>query len=196
MNQYLGDLLSFRAGHSRAQDQFPEYIATVYADMDYETGRATTPLIDLTTGAPYYLFCARHLRAHSPQLRRLLHRRRAALARRRHDHSRTLARRAFARYLPPSLHRAVDDRADRRDVHARRRSRVCSTTSSRTTGTRSSRNTSTTSTRIRRPTNSRAPVGGSSIRSSRTRSSLRSEADERSVVGWYSYGANSPTRAS
>jgi len=53
MNQYLGDVLSFRCG-IRAPAQFPEYIASVYAQMDYETGRATTPLIDLTTGAPYF----------------------------------------------------------------------------------------------------------------------------------------------
>jgi predicted metalloprotease with PDZ domain len=53
MNQYLGDLLSFRCG-IRAPSQFPEYIASVYAQMDYETGRSTTPLIDLTTGAPYF----------------------------------------------------------------------------------------------------------------------------------------------
>jgi predicted metalloprotease with PDZ domain len=53
MNQYLGDLLSFRAG-IREPKLFPEYLATLYASMDYETGRTTTPLIDLTTGAPYY----------------------------------------------------------------------------------------------------------------------------------------------
>jgi predicted metalloprotease with PDZ domain len=53
MNQYLGDLLSFRAG-IREPKQFPEYLATVYSEMDTETGRATTPIIDLTTGAPYY----------------------------------------------------------------------------------------------------------------------------------------------
>jgi predicted metalloprotease with PDZ domain len=53
MNQYLGDLLSFRAG-IREPKQYPEYLATIYADMDYRTGRSTTPLIDLTTGAPYY----------------------------------------------------------------------------------------------------------------------------------------------
>ena len=53
MNQYLGDLLSFRAG-IREPKQYPEYLATVYSEMDTETGRATTPLIDLTTGAPYY----------------------------------------------------------------------------------------------------------------------------------------------
>ncbi|HVR46738.1 MAG TPA: M61 family peptidase [Candidatus Binatia bacterium] len=53
MNQYLGDVLSFRCG-IREPKLYPEYLATVYASMDYETGRATTPLIDLTTGAPYY----------------------------------------------------------------------------------------------------------------------------------------------
>lgn len=55
MNQYLGDLLSFRSG-IRDPKRFPEYVASVYADMDYETGRDTTPLIDLTTGAPYFYF--------------------------------------------------------------------------------------------------------------------------------------------
>ena len=49
----LTDLLSFRAG-IREPKLFPEYLATVYAQMDYETGRATTPLIDLTTGAPHF----------------------------------------------------------------------------------------------------------------------------------------------
>jgi predicted metalloprotease with PDZ domain len=53
MNQYLGDVLSFRAG-IRSPKLFPEYIASVYANMDAETGRTTTPLIDVTTGAPYY----------------------------------------------------------------------------------------------------------------------------------------------
>jgi predicted metalloprotease with PDZ domain len=53
MNQYLGDLLSFRSG-IREPKLYPEYLATVYSEMDYETGRTTTPLIDLTTGAPYF----------------------------------------------------------------------------------------------------------------------------------------------
>ncbi len=57
MNQYLGDVLSFRAG-IRKPNQYPEYLAQVYADLYYETGRNTTPLIDLTTGAPYF-FVAR-----------------------------------------------------------------------------------------------------------------------------------------
>ena len=57
MNEYLGDLLSFRAG-IREPKQYPEFLATLYGAMDTETGRATTPLIDLTTGAPYY-FLAR-----------------------------------------------------------------------------------------------------------------------------------------
>jgi predicted metalloprotease with PDZ domain len=53
MNQYLGDLLSFRVG-IRRPSLYPEYVASLYASMDDETGRATTPLIDLTTGAPYF----------------------------------------------------------------------------------------------------------------------------------------------
>ncbi len=53
MNQYLGDLLSFRSG-IRHYRTYPQYLAMIYAEMDTETGRDTTPLIDLTTGAPYY----------------------------------------------------------------------------------------------------------------------------------------------
>jgi predicted metalloprotease with PDZ domain len=53
MNQYLGDLLSFRSG-IRAPKSYPEYLATVYASMDYEVGRTTTSIIDLTTGAPHF----------------------------------------------------------------------------------------------------------------------------------------------
>ncbi len=53
MNQYLGDLLSFRAGIRDYKD-YPEYLASVYAEMDTETGRDTTPIIDLTAGAPYF----------------------------------------------------------------------------------------------------------------------------------------------
>jgi predicted metalloprotease with PDZ domain len=52
MNQYLGDLLSFRIG-IRKPKTYPEYLATVYASMDYEPGRLTTPLIDTTTAAPW-----------------------------------------------------------------------------------------------------------------------------------------------
>src|SRR6202044_3719495 len=53
MNQYLGDLLSFRAGIREPKD-YPEYLASIYAEMDSETGRATAPIIDLTAGAPYF----------------------------------------------------------------------------------------------------------------------------------------------
>jgi predicted metalloprotease with PDZ domain len=52
MNQYLGDLLSFRTG-IRDPKTYPEYLATVYAEMDNEPGRLTTPLIDTTTAAPW-----------------------------------------------------------------------------------------------------------------------------------------------
>ena len=57
MNQYLGDLLSFRMG-IRETKQYPEYLASIFAEMDNETGRSTEPLIDTTTAAPY-LYVAR-----------------------------------------------------------------------------------------------------------------------------------------
>jgi predicted metalloprotease with PDZ domain len=52
MNQYLGDLLSFRMG-IRKPDQYPEYLAMIYSQMATEPGRSTEPLIDTTTAAPY-----------------------------------------------------------------------------------------------------------------------------------------------
>ncbi len=52
MNQYLGDLLSFRTG-IRKPAEYPEYLAMVYAQMANEPGRLTEPLIDMTTAAPY-----------------------------------------------------------------------------------------------------------------------------------------------
>ncbi|MEO9263485.1 MAG: M61 family peptidase, partial [Candidatus Baltobacteraceae bacterium] len=52
MNQYLGDLLSFRSG-IREPKKYPEYLASIFAEMDSEPGRATEPLIDTTTAAPY-----------------------------------------------------------------------------------------------------------------------------------------------
>jgi len=53
MNQYLGDLLSFRSG-IRKPSEYPQYLATLYSQMASEPGRYTEPLIDLTTGAPYF----------------------------------------------------------------------------------------------------------------------------------------------
>src|SRR5579872_4877864 len=53
LNQYLGDLISFRAG-LRDPKTYPELVAVFYAMMASESGRKTTPLIDLTTGAPYF----------------------------------------------------------------------------------------------------------------------------------------------
>lgn len=53
LNQYLGDVLSFRSG-VRRQALFPDLIASGYASADNEPGRATTPLIDTATGAPYF----------------------------------------------------------------------------------------------------------------------------------------------
>ncbi|HET7814021.1 MAG TPA: hypothetical protein VFL13_06580 [Candidatus Baltobacteraceae bacterium] len=53
MNQYLGDLLSFRSGIREPKD-YPEYLASIWAAMDTEPGRQTTPIADLTTGAPHF----------------------------------------------------------------------------------------------------------------------------------------------
>lgn len=52
MNQYLGDLLSFRAGIRQPGD-YPEYLAYLYAREASEPGRKTEPLIETTTAAPY-----------------------------------------------------------------------------------------------------------------------------------------------
>jgi predicted metalloprotease with PDZ domain len=52
MNQYLGDLLSFRTGIRKPGD-YPEYLAALYSRLANEPGRSTEPLIDTTTAAPY-----------------------------------------------------------------------------------------------------------------------------------------------
>ena len=52
MNQYLGDLLSFRS-EIRKPGEYPEYLAALYAGFASEPGRNTEPLIDTTTAAPY-----------------------------------------------------------------------------------------------------------------------------------------------
>ncbi|HEY5339489.1 MAG TPA: hypothetical protein VIK27_00555, partial [Candidatus Aquilonibacter sp.] len=57
MNQYMGDLLSFRSG-IRDPKEYPEFLAAMYAALAYEPGRDTTPIIDTTTGAPYYYTAA------------------------------------------------------------------------------------------------------------------------------------------
>ncbi|HEY1975891.1 MAG TPA: hypothetical protein VGG89_05085 [Candidatus Baltobacteraceae bacterium] len=57
MNQYVGDMLSFRSGLRDPKD-YPEYLAYLYARFAYEPGRNTTPLSDTTIGAPYYYCCA------------------------------------------------------------------------------------------------------------------------------------------
>ncbi|MBV9103141.1 MAG: hypothetical protein JO060_06090 [Candidatus Eremiobacteraeota bacterium] len=54
MNQYIGDLLAFRCRIKGKASDYPEYFAAAYARMASEPGRKTTPIIDLTTGAPYY----------------------------------------------------------------------------------------------------------------------------------------------
>lgn len=52
MNQYLGDMLSFRTG-IRSEKEFSDYLAAMYGLMSVEPGRATTPVIALTTAAPF-----------------------------------------------------------------------------------------------------------------------------------------------
>lgn len=52
MNQYLGDVLTYRSGIT-APKLYPEYFASIYAHMDTEPGRLSDPLIDTTTAAPY-----------------------------------------------------------------------------------------------------------------------------------------------
>lgn len=59
MNQYLGDMISFRAGIKGTASDYPEYLASIWARMDNEMGRLTTPIIDITTGAPYFYSGAR-----------------------------------------------------------------------------------------------------------------------------------------
>jgi predicted metalloprotease with PDZ domain len=54
MNQYMGDMLSFRCGIKGKAADYPEYLASLYSGLAYEPGRKTTPIIDVTTGAPYY----------------------------------------------------------------------------------------------------------------------------------------------
>ena len=54
MNQYLGDLLSFRAGIREPKSLSANISRRSTPKWTIETGRATTPLIDLTTGAPYF----------------------------------------------------------------------------------------------------------------------------------------------
>ena len=52
LNQYLGDMLAFRCGLVRPAE-YPEYLANLYAQLDYEPGRMATPLVDTTISAPY-----------------------------------------------------------------------------------------------------------------------------------------------
>jgi predicted metalloprotease with PDZ domain len=54
MNQYIGDVLAFRCRIKGKASDYPEYLASTYAQLAYEPGRRTTPIIDITTGAPYY----------------------------------------------------------------------------------------------------------------------------------------------
>jgi predicted metalloprotease with PDZ domain len=53
MNQYMGDIVAFRAGMKGTAKDYPEYLAALYAQLAYEPGRKTEPIIDTTTAAPY-----------------------------------------------------------------------------------------------------------------------------------------------
>lgn len=52
LNQYLGDMFSFRSGFIDPKS-YPEYLASIYAFMDHEPGRLADPLIDTAIAAPY-----------------------------------------------------------------------------------------------------------------------------------------------
>lgn len=52
LNQYLGDVLSFRSG-IREPKLYPEYVAATYASLDTEPGRESVPLIDTAVSAPW-----------------------------------------------------------------------------------------------------------------------------------------------
>ena len=65
MNQYLGDVLSFRSG-IREPKLYPEYLATVYAEMDTETGRYDDPTDRPHHRSTLLLHGARAIRRDSP----------------------------------------------------------------------------------------------------------------------------------
>jgi len=52
LNQYIGDVLSYRTG-LREATEYPDYLASLYAGLDYEPGRLTTPLDEVAVAAPY-----------------------------------------------------------------------------------------------------------------------------------------------
>lgn len=52
LNQYLGDMFAFRSGFV-STSLYPEYLASIYADMDSEPGRLADPLADTAVAAPY-----------------------------------------------------------------------------------------------------------------------------------------------
>ena len=189
MNQYLGDVLSFRSG-IREPKLFPEYLATAYAQMDYETGRTTTPLIDLTTGAPYYYNAHGVYRSDSPQRRRLLYGGRSALARRRHDHPRAFAWRAFAGHLPASLHRARGHGADRRDLYARA-SREFARAASKPYDWHAFFEKYVYHPAVHPPTDELARAGWKIAYTTKPNEFITAQqADDHGITGWYAYGAN------
>jgi len=55
LNQYLGDMLAFRSGFN-PPSEYPEYLASIYAQMDHEPGRLADPLADTAVAAPYLYY--------------------------------------------------------------------------------------------------------------------------------------------
>ena len=159
--------------------------------MDYETGPRNHAADRSHDGRTLLLRRARRVSAYSAHVGRLLYRRRSALARRRYDHSRTLARRAIARYVSPPLHRAGRDGADRRDVYPRagrepaRRGRALRLARLlrrvRLSRRRASAERRVGSGRLAHRLHGERPNDFVSS---------PSDAEDRAVVGWYAYGAN------
>lgn len=98
MNEYLGKLLAVRSGLATPEDMRSAF-AMVAAEQSYRTGRDWRPLADTAISAPF-LYEPGQLEQPTPVRRRLLRRRLAALARRRHPHSVVDERCEDARRLP------------------------------------------------------------------------------------------------
>ena len=86
LTEYLGDLLPVRSGILTADD-YRENLALTAAQMTQHAGRTWRPLLDTAVAAQLLYEAPRRVDELAPQ-RRLLPGRRAALARRGHDHPR------------------------------------------------------------------------------------------------------------
>lgn len=52
LNQYIGDVLSYRTGMRDAKE-YPEFLASLYGGLEYEPGRLSTPLSEVAVSAPF-----------------------------------------------------------------------------------------------------------------------------------------------